>query len=103
MAAAIVARPNLLLLDEPTAGLDPVERASLLELLRDLSARTSIVYSTHLADEVAQSSDCVLVLHRGRSPWCGTTDAFLREAPTALSRNEAVERAYASTIESAGA
>jgi ABC-2 type transport system ATP-binding protein len=67
LARALLHEPRVLLMDEPTVGLDPASRADLLKLL--LSMRTergvAVLWATHLCDEVADA-DRVIVLHRGK-------------------------------------
>jgi branched-chain amino acid transport system ATP-binding protein len=67
VGVALAAAPVLLFLDEPTAGMNPVERVRLLESIRDLSrgGRTSFVLIEHDMDIVFSLSDRVIVLHRG--------------------------------------
>ena len=67
IARALLHRPRLLLLDEPTVGLDIKARADILGHVRQLVAEEGIgvLWATHLIDEVAQSDD-VVVLHQGR-------------------------------------
>ncbi len=65
LASAIVGRPRCLLLDEPTTGLDPAQRESYLQLLRTLSQEATVLYSTHLVDDVVRTASRVLVLDRG--------------------------------------
>lgn len=64
---ALAARPKLLFLDEPTAGMNPVERVSILENIRRLAAKgeTSFVIVEHDMDVVFSLADRVMVLHRG--------------------------------------
>jgi len=66
LADALVASPPLLILDEPTAGLDPVQIRQVRELLRDLRSRHTVLLSTHILHEVEQACDRVVMLHRGR-------------------------------------
>ncbi|GAB3544094.1 hypothetical protein GCM10027404_00210 [Arthrobacter tumbae] len=66
LASAIVGRPRFLLLDEPTAGLDPAQRESYLAMLRTLSETTTVLYSSHLVDDVVRTASRVLVMDRGR-------------------------------------
>ncbi|HEV7467392.1 MAG TPA: ABC transporter ATP-binding protein [Candidatus Dormibacteraeota bacterium] len=66
MAAAIVHDPDVLLLDEPSEGLDPRQMAGLRTLLGELRTTTSIVVSTHLLAEAQSVCDRVVVLDQGR-------------------------------------
>jgi len=67
IARALLHRPRLLVLDEPTVGLDIGARADILKLVRGLIANEglSVLWATHLTDEV-EPNDEVLVLHKGR-------------------------------------
>jgi len=67
IARALLHRPRMLLLDEPTAGLDIKARADILKHVRGLVARQSIgvLWATHLIDEIEQGDD-VIVLHEGK-------------------------------------
>lgn len=62
IAQGMLAHPRVLLLDEPTAGLDPDQRDNVLAALRGISGRTDIIFSTHLADDVAKIARHVFVL-----------------------------------------
>ncbi|MGH9023330.1 MAG: ABC transporter ATP-binding protein [Acidimicrobiia bacterium] len=78
LAQALVAGPELALLDEPTAGLDPTGRDEMLALVTRLgSFGISVLLATHLLDDVAQVCDHVVVLEAGRLVLAGTTDSFL--------------------------
>lgn len=80
LARAMLAGPRLLLLDEPTAGLDPAARADFLDLVDRLrlDGGTTILMSTHLFDE-AQRASRVLLMHQGALVRDGTPDALRAE------------------------
>jgi len=65
IAQAYVHRPEVLILDEPAAALDPIGRRDVLDIMRRLRGATTIFYSTHILDDVERVSDTVAVLHRG--------------------------------------
>jgi ABC-2 type transport system ATP-binding protein len=66
LAAAIVHHPDVLLLDEPSEGLDPRQKVSFRRLIEELSAEAAIVFSSHLLAEVAAVCHRVVVLDAGR-------------------------------------
>ena len=66
LAAAIIHAPQLLLLDEPTAGLDPNQLIEIRALIKSLSANAMILFSTHILQEVTAICDRVLVLNKGK-------------------------------------
>lgn len=76
IAQAILHGPALLLLDEPTAGLDPVQAARLRALIAELKPEHGIVLSTHQLPEVAECCDRVAMLHGGRLHYEGPLAAF---------------------------
>jgi ABC-2 type transport system ATP-binding protein len=66
IAAAILHQPELILLDEPNAGLDPNQLIEIRGLIHLLSKNAMILFSSHILQEVAAISDRVLVLHQGK-------------------------------------
>jgi ABC-2 type transport system ATP-binding protein len=84
LARALLHEPRVLLMDEPTVGLDPASRSDLLKLI--LSLRTergvAVLWATHLCDEVP-SADRVVVLHRGKVLADTTPAALVADAGTA--------------------
>jgi len=69
LGITIINKPQLLLLDEPTKGLDPINRELLLDLLKELNhdQGTTIFFSTHQMDEVEKIADRLLMLQNGKS------------------------------------
>jgi len=65
IAQACVHRPELLILDEPAAALDPIGRRDVLDIMQRLRGTTTVFYSTHILDDVQRISDTVAVLHQG--------------------------------------
>ncbi|KQX63620.1 ABC transporter ATP-binding protein [Angustibacter sp. Root456] len=83
VALALISRPQLLVLDEPSTGLDPVARTQLWEVIRDVRAEgRTVVLSTHSMEEAQALSDRVAILHRGRLAACDRpSDLVARFAP----------------------
>jgi ABC-2 type transport system ATP-binding protein len=65
IAQAQINYPELLILDEPAASLDPLGRRDVLEVMKRLREHTTIFYSTHILDDVQQVSDTVGIMHHG--------------------------------------
>jgi ABC-2 type transport system ATP-binding protein len=75
LALALVGRPEIVFLDEPTAGLDPAARRLTWEHVRELQAdRVTVVLTTHLLDEAEELADRVAIIDRGRLIALGTPD-----------------------------
>ncbi len=66
IAQAQISRPELLILDEPAASLDPMGRRDVLEVMAKLRSHTTIFYSTHILEDVQRVSDTVAILNHGR-------------------------------------
>jgi ABC-type multidrug transport system ATPase subunit len=97
IAQAIVNDPAILLLDEPTAGLDPAQRMQFRQLLREL-ADTCVVVSTHLVEDVAAACTDVVLLNEGRVVFQGTT-AGLQAAGTDTDPGDSpLERGYSALL-----
>jgi ABC-2 type transport system ATP-binding protein len=66
LADTLLAAPPVLILDEPTAGLDPTQIISTRKLIRELGSEHTILLSTHILHEVEATCDRVIIIHRGR-------------------------------------
>jgi gliding motility-associated transport system ATP-binding protein len=66
IAQALVGSPRVLILDEPTAGLDPEQVADVRHLVRELRGERTVILSTHILTEVEATCDRVIIIHRGR-------------------------------------
>ncbi len=66
IAQALVGAPRVLILDEPTAGLDPEQVAEMRTLIRSLGSERTVILSTHILPEVEATCDRVIIIHRGR-------------------------------------
>ncbi len=76
LAMSLVSRPEVIFLDEPTTGLDPVSRGTMWDAIRELvTAGTTIVLTTQYLEEADRLSDHVALLHKGKVAVSGTTDA----------------------------
>lgn len=84
IASALVHAPRLLLLDEPTTGLDTRERFRVLRMFERLRGRVSIVFATHDPHDAAAVADAVLILHRGHTVAAGNPIDITREAEGAV-------------------
>jgi ABC-2 type transport system ATP-binding protein len=85
IAAALLPSPALLILDEPTNGLDPAGIQEIRQLLRDLREQgITILMSSHLLAEVEQIADWIILLNQGKVAYQGWMDALLKGQQTAL-------------------
>lgn len=91
VAAAIIGKPSILILDEPTVGLDPAQRVALRRFIREGLAPTTLL-STHMMEDATQVADRIVVLHRGEFVFDGDVAGLEYLAPAhsdGMSRVEA--------------
>src|SRR5256884_790125 len=74
---ALVAEPDLLILDEPTIGLDPNQIRQVRELIKNLGEQHTILLSTHILPEVEMTCSRVIIIHKGRIEACDTPGNLL--------------------------
>lgn len=103
LAQAVIHRPPVLLLDEPTAGVDTEHRAGFRRLVRELAAERLVVLSTHLTEEIEFLADRIIVLGGGRVRFDGTPEELGGLAAAVGSDERRVEAALRHLTESPGA
>jgi ABC-2 type transport system ATP-binding protein len=101
LAQAILHRPDLLVLDEPTEGLDPNQRVEIRRLIGDLGQDRTVILSTHVLSEVQHTCSRLLVIHRGAIAADGPVETLTRQAQGAVMVT--VEAAGAGIAERLGA
>lgn len=107
IAAALVHDSEVLLLDEPTAGLDPSQRSRLRRYIAEIRSDHDVIISTHQVDDLELVADNIAIMRRGKILFCGPTKQFLvfgrgdqqvdssKIDPLDDSPNRLAERAYA--------
>jgi ABC-2 type transport system ATP-binding protein len=81
LAQAILHDPEVLIMDEPTDGLDPNQKHDMRRLIKSMSPNKAIVLSTHILEEVKAVCTRVIIINRGKVVFDGTPDEFESRAP----------------------
>jgi ABC-2 type transport system ATP-binding protein len=98
IAQAIVNDPELLLFDEPTAGLDPEQRVAFRTLMRDLGQTATLVVSTHLVEDVGAACSEVALMAEGRVVFRGTPEELVAQGEGHDVGDSPLERGYSAVL-----
>ena len=98
IAQAIVNDPDLLLLDEPTAGLDPEQRVQFRALLRSLGETATVIVSTHLVEDVGAACSEVALMSSGKIVFRGTPDELTARGAGHGVGDAPLERGYSAVL-----
>jgi ABC-type multidrug transport system ATPase subunit len=99
IAQAIVNDPDLLLLDEPTAGLDPEQRVGFRALLRSLGETSTVIVSTHLVEDVGAACSEVALMDSGHIVFRGTPDDLVARGEGHGIGDAPLERGYSAVLQ----
>jgi ABC-2 type transport system ATP-binding protein len=100
LAAAILPRPDYLILDEPTEGLDPNQRQAIRKLIREVGKEHTVILSTHVLPEVEETCRRIIVIHEGAIVADGTTEDLMNQARDVSTGRTVVIEAKGQGIES---
>jgi ABC-2 type transport system ATP-binding protein len=100
LAQALVHGPRLLIVDEPTAGLDPEERIRFRHLVTDLAEEIPVLLSTHIVEDIEATCERLLVIDRGRLIFDGRPGKLLDLAGPTLGPDPTLDQAWAALIAS---
>jgi ABC-2 type transport system ATP-binding protein len=98
LANALLGRPKLLILDEPTNGLDPKGTKTILDLIKNLSAisKTSVIISSNMVDDIEGVCDRALIINKGKALVCKAVRDLLAPGPNIIRvKVEPAEKALA--------
>jgi ABC-type multidrug transport system ATPase subunit len=98
VAQAIVNEPDLLLLEEPPAGLDPEQRVGFRALLREIGDRATVIVSTHLVEDVGAACTEVALMERGRIVFLGTPEELIALGEASGVGDSPLERGYSAVL-----
>jgi ABC-2 type transport system ATP-binding protein len=98
IAQAIVNDPEVLLLDEPTVGLDPEQRLDFRTLLRELGADSCVLVSTHLVEDVVAACTDVVMINEGRLLYQGTPAGLMEQGEQGDAGDSPAERGYSALL-----
>jgi ABC-2 type transport system ATP-binding protein len=80
LAQALIHNPKILILDEPTSGLDPLQIIGIRRLVKELSKEKTIIFSTHILQEVGVLADRIVIINEGKIVSQGTRDELAQQS-----------------------
>jgi ABC-2 type transport system ATP-binding protein len=92
LADSLLADPAVLILDEPTAGLDPTQIRETRKLIRELGSRHTILLSTHILSEVEMTCDQAIIINRGKVALAGPLEDL-------RSKNQTLEEMFIKLVD----
>lgn len=99
IAQAIVNDPDILLLDEPTAGLDPAQRVRFRDLVQELGQDSCVLISTHLVEDVGTACSDVVLFAEGKLVFQGTPDELAAAGTAEHVGDSPIERGYSALLD----
>ena len=93
IAQALLHDPQVIIADEPTAGLDPEERVRFRELFRELAREKTVLLSTHIVSDIEESCENLAILDQGKLRYAGSSKGLLDQTGT-----QSMEQAYLACI-----
>ncbi|MFM8347235.1 MAG: ATP-binding cassette domain-containing protein [Bacteroidota bacterium] len=101
LAQALIHDPEILILDEPTTGLDPNQIVEIRKLIREIGKEKTVILSTHILPEVEATCDRILIIKKGRIVADGTSETLRKQASGQETVKIRIEDAAAADIQSA--
>jgi len=99
VAQALIHTPKLVVVDEPTAGLDPDERIQFRNLIAEVAEETAVLLSTHIAEDIEATCDRIAIIDEGRMLFDGASSALLAGSLPQLEADPTIESAYMELVQ----
>jgi ABC-2 type transport system ATP-binding protein len=99
LAQALLGNPDVLVLDEPTVGLDPRQIGEVRALIRELAGEHTVILSTHILQEVTATCERVIVINKGRIIANDKLDALVAKHQKQQGRDTSLEEVFLSLTE----
>ena len=101
LAQALIHNPSILILDEPTTGLDPNQIVEIRKLIREIGKEKTVILSTHILPEVEATCDRILIINKGKIVADGTSETLRKQASGTEIVNARIEDGQAEDIQRA--